>query len=140
MEFLREELPVLLDELGLPEEIRNSIIYMHDGAPAHTAQRVRDYLNETFNQWMGINGPILWPARSPDLNPMDFFLWGYVKNLVYVQNVENRGETLELIQHAFGTITPEMLLNTTQSVRRRVEFCIRNEKQHFEQFPHDIQI
>ena len=24
-----------------------------------------------------------WPARSPDLNPLDFFLWGYLKSQVY---------------------------------------------------------
>jgi hypothetical protein len=30
-----------------------------------------------------IHGPIARPPRSPDLTPLDFFLWGYVKNTVY---------------------------------------------------------
>jgi len=25
-----------------------------------------------------------WPPRSPDLTPCDFFLWGYLKERVYV--------------------------------------------------------
>ena len=25
----------------------------------------------------------MWPPRSPDLNPCDFFLWGYLKSKVY---------------------------------------------------------
>ena len=25
-----------------------------------------------------------WPPRSPDMTPCDFFLWGYVKERVYV--------------------------------------------------------
>lgn len=74
LDFLREELPVHSDELGLPEDIRNNIIYMHDGAPAHQARIVHNHLTETFHEWIGTNGPILWPARSPDLNPLDFFL------------------------------------------------------------------
>ena len=24
-----------------------------------------------------------WPPRSPDLNPCDFYLWGYLKSRVY---------------------------------------------------------
>jgi hypothetical protein len=28
------------------------------------------------NLWIGRGGPRHWPARPPDLNPLDFFLWG----------------------------------------------------------------
>ncbi|KZC14193.1 hypothetical protein WN55_06624, partial [Dufourea novaeangliae] len=28
-------------------------------------------------------GPMLWPARSPDLTPLDFFVWGTLKDKVY---------------------------------------------------------
>ena len=31
-------------------------------------------------------GPLEWPARSPDLTPMDFWLWGYLKEKVYAHN------------------------------------------------------
>jgi hypothetical protein len=27
---------------------------------------------------------LAWPRRSPDATPRDFFLWGYVKDQVYV--------------------------------------------------------
>jgi hypothetical protein len=29
------------------------------------------------------NAPVLWPARSLDLNPCDFFLWGHLRQIVY---------------------------------------------------------
>lgn len=49
--------------------------FQHDGAPPHFAQIVRTYLNEVFpNRWIGRRGPIEWPARSPDLTPLDFFM------------------------------------------------------------------
>ncbi|CAH1378390.1 unnamed protein product, partial [Tenebrio molitor] len=39
---------------------------------------VRNWLNENFSgRWIGRNGPVAWPARSPDLNLCDFFLSGY---------------------------------------------------------------
>ena len=28
------------------------------------------------------DGPIPWPPRSPGITPLDFFLWGYVKDIV----------------------------------------------------------
>ena len=34
---------------------------------------------EMPGRWLGSGGPTLWPPRSPDLIPLDFFLCGYVK-------------------------------------------------------------
>lgn len=34
------------------------------------------------DSWFGRSGPIPWLPRSPDLTPIDFFLWGHVKQLV----------------------------------------------------------
>lgn len=59
--------------------------FMMDGAPAHTSRLVTDWLYEHFAQnWIGNNGPEEWPPRSPDLTPLDFFLWGYLKNVVRI--------------------------------------------------------
>ncbi|KAJ4448741.1 hypothetical protein ANN_00132 [Periplaneta americana] len=42
------------------------------------------YLDRRFpDRWIGRGGPIAWPPRSPDLNPLDFYLWGHLKLLVY---------------------------------------------------------
>lgn len=45
----------------------------HDGAPAHCSSEARAWLDLNFpGQWIGRNGPVQWPARSPDLNSSDF--------------------------------------------------------------------
>ncbi|GBM20352.1 hypothetical protein AVEN_195900-1 [Araneus ventricosus] len=62
---------------------------------------VRDFLNrELPHRWRGRAGlddiPLLpWPLRSPDLTPCDFFLWGHVKDKVYVSanNAASTGGT-----------------------------------------------
>jgi len=42
------------------------------------------FLDATFsNRWIGREGPTHWPPRSPDITPLDFFLWGYVKDKVF---------------------------------------------------------
>ncbi|CAK1553272.1 unnamed protein product [Leptosia nina] len=51
-----------------------------DGTTAHTARVSMDLLRENLPQKLISRfGDIPWPPRSPDLTPMDFFLWGYLK-------------------------------------------------------------
>ncbi|GFS52141.1 DUF4817 domain-containing protein [Nephila pilipes] len=55
--------------------------FQQDGAPPHYHRDVRAYLDQNLSgQWIGRRGPIEFKARSPDLTPLDFFLWGTVKD------------------------------------------------------------
>jgi hypothetical protein len=46
--------------------------FMQDGATAHTATYSLNALNEVFEDRQMSHR--LWPARSPDINPCDFYL------------------------------------------------------------------
>lgn len=60
------------------------IWWAQDGAPAHRSRLVRNRLRELFGRnVISMGHDIEWPARSPDLTPLDFFLWGYLKSKVY---------------------------------------------------------
>lgn len=74
LRFLEDHLEEILDEA--PLNIRQRIIFQHDGAPPHYSNNVRNFLNTTFgDRWIGRGGPHPWPPRSPDLTPLDFCLW-----------------------------------------------------------------
>ena len=61
---------------------------MHDGTPAYFSRVARNFLNERFgNRWIGHGELIAWPAHSPDLNPLDFYLWSQA--IVYARPIEN---------------------------------------------------
>jgi hypothetical protein len=84
----RDDLPNLLEDV--PLAVRARIWYMHDGAPAHFSRAVRAVLNNTHHdRWIGRRGPIAWPPRSPDLNPLSFYLWGHLNVLLYAAAVDN---------------------------------------------------
>lgn len=61
-----------------------SIIFMQDGAPIHGTELVRQFLNRSFDGWIGrgFGATIAWPARSPDFNPLDYFVWSHLKNII----------------------------------------------------------
>jgi len=66
------------------EEFQPWIIFQQDGAPPHWGSHVRRFLDVNFpNRWIGRDGPTPRPPRSPGITPLDFFLWGYVKDKVF---------------------------------------------------------
>ncbi|GFU58731.1 hypothetical protein TNCV_932721 [Trichonephila clavipes] len=101
--FLQEVLLKMLNDVPMP--IRQRIRFQHDGAPAHFSIDVRAHLQATFpGGWIGRGGPIAWPARSPDLSPLDFFLWGFLKGLVYETPVATPEDLVGRIVEAAGCV------------------------------------
>ncbi|CAH2001904.1 unnamed protein product, partial [Acanthoscelides obtectus] len=52
-------------------------------------------------RWIGRGGPVAWPPRSPDLNPLDFFVWGFLKEKVYQTPVTTRDMLISRIRNAY---------------------------------------
>ena len=112
--------------------VNERTIFIHDGAPSHL--RANEWLREKFGEnFVSRNGAIPWPARSPDLTPCDFFLWGYVRSKVFNHvRVQNMEDMIGRIQEAFNAITPAMLARVRRNWRRRTEACILMQGGHFE--------
>lgn len=128
-------LPILLEDV--PLRMRETMIFQHDGAPAHFSRQAREILNTYFpDRWIGRGGPINWPARSPDLNVLDYFVWGYVKAAVEHVRDGTEEQVREAIIASFNNITPDMAHRATQQIRRRVELCFQEQGSHFEQLLH----
>ncbi|XP_015124917.1 uncharacterized protein LOC107046734 [Diachasma alloeum] len=107
----------------------------HDGAPAHTCVAVVDQLNEWFpDRWIGNRSdrdrgghrqpPVAWPPRSPDLTPLDFFLWGTLESRIYAHHPANQEEMVALLHAAVATITPEELERMRRNLLKRARLCI----------------
>ena len=74
---------------------------------------VGTFLDETFpGRWVGRGGPTAWPPRSPGLTPLDFFAWGFIKDVVYRRKVRDLADLRQLVLEAAELITPHMLINT----------------------------
>lgn len=106
-------------------EFRQNCIFQQDGCPAHASRVVCNWCNEKFGEkWIGRNGPILWPPRSPDISPLDFYLWGMLKQKIYQRDFGNNLALLkEAIREAILDIQPEELHKVYQELRNRLETC-----------------
>ena len=76
--------PQMMEQLGR-NKWRN-LVWQQDGAGPHQAKMVMEWLDGVFGERMlalkSIRGDS-WAPSSPDMNPADFFLWGYLKEKVY---------------------------------------------------------
>ena len=105
----------ILEEV--PVDVRLCMRFMHDGAPPHFSRVARQFLNRHFaNKWIGRGGPIAWPARSLDLNPLDFHLWGHLKSIVYATSIQHAEILRNRIEQGFRQIreTPETIKRVTR--------------------------
>jgi hypothetical protein len=110
-----------------------SCIFQQDGAPPHFARDVRQYLDDQFPQrWIGRGGPIRWAPRSPDLTPLDFFLWGHLKNIVYQSPIKDLNELKMKIKNEIKSISKDTLYNVFENISKRMKLCIEVEGNHFE--------
>jgi hypothetical protein len=109
--------------------------FVHDGAPPHFLLIVTQHLNQTFGeQWIGRGGPVNWPARSPDLNPSDFWLWGQLKSAVYSARVSDLEVSKQRVENACQEIRvkPGIFDRVRTSVQRGAESCVEMHGNHTE--------
>ncbi|GFU65254.1 transposable element Tc3 transposase [Trichonephila clavipes] len=77
--------------------------FQQDGATCHTARATIDLLNNTFgDRLISRFGPVNWPPRSCDLTPLDYFLWDYVKSLVYADKPQTLDQLEDNICHVIA--------------------------------------
>jgi hypothetical protein len=72
----------LLKECLLPDIRRQTAepyLFQQDGAPSHRAKLTVEFLQRNVPDFIE---PDLWPPNSPDLNPVDYAVWGALQQMV----------------------------------------------------------
>ncbi|GBM24578.1 hypothetical protein AVEN_14855-1 [Araneus ventricosus] len=90
---------------------------------------------ETFQyQVIGYGGFVEWLPRSPDLTPLDFFLWGHIKGQAYATPPPTLQDLRRRITDACASVKPAMLHNLQREIQSRVQTCTVTNEEHFEQY------
>ncbi|GFW82812.1 CNDH2_C domain-containing protein [Trichonephila clavipes] len=94
-----------------------------DGATCHTARATIDLLKDTFgDRLISRFGPVNWPPRSCDLTLLDYFLWGYLKSLVYADKPQTLDHLEDNIRHVIADIRPQMLEKVIENWTSRLDY------------------
>ncbi|GFX26818.1 transposable element Tc3 transposase [Trichonephila clavipes] len=105
--------------------------FQQDGATCHTARATIDLLKDTFgDRLISRLGPVNWPPRSCDLTPLDYFLWGYVKSLVYVNKPQTLDHLEDNIRCVIADIRPQMLEKVIENWTSRFDYIRASHGSH----------
>ncbi|GFX84549.1 transposable element Tc3 transposase [Trichonephila clavipes] len=97
--------------------------FQQDGAICHTARATIDLLKDTFgDRLISRFGPVNWPPRSCDLTRLDYFLWGYVKSLVYADGPQTLDHLEDNIRRVIVDIRPQMLEKVIENWASRLDY------------------
>ncbi|GFX58403.1 transposable element Tc1 transposase [Trichonephila clavipes] len=114
-----------IDEVLLPHvrlfrgAVGDKFVFMDDNATCHRTLAVQDCLDSEGIQ------PLVWPARSPDLNPIEN-VWDALGRQVAGRNYPptNKNTLICALIEEWDKLPQQLLDNVVQSMVRRVECCI----------------
>ena len=75
-----------------------------------------------------------WPARSSDLTPLDYFLWGHMKILVYETPVDSEEDLLARVIAAADVGLPRVGDRVYENMVRRYRVCVEVAGRHIVPF------
>ncbi|GFW71575.1 putative LOC100569746 [Trichonephila clavipes] len=86
-----------------------------------TSRATIDLLEDTFgDRLISRFGPVNWPPRSWDLTPLDYFLWGYVKSLVYA----DKPQTLDHLEDNIRRVIADIRQTNVGKSNRKLDVQI----------------
>ncbi|GFU94185.1 transposable element Tcb1 transposase [Trichonephila clavipes] len=99
--------------------VGDKFVFMDDNATCHRTLAVQDCLDSEGIQ------RLVWPARSPDLNPIEN-VWDALGRQVAGRNYPptNKNTLIRALTEEWDKLPHQLLDNVVQSMVRRVECCI----------------
>ncbi|GFV79837.1 DUF4817 domain-containing protein [Trichonephila clavipes] len=116
----------MITNFFIPELSNHDVLELwlqQDGTICHTARVTINLLKDTFgDRLISRFGPVNWPPRSCDLRPLDYFLWSYVKSLVYADKPQKLDHLEDIIRLVIADIRPQMLEKVIENWTSRLNY------------------
>ena len=100
--------------------LRNTFFQL-DLATPHTSGIAQKFLETKFCERLISKG--IWPARSPDIAPPDFYLFGYLKGKVYKDAPQDLEELENRIRYHLSRIPQATMTAVFQNLIKRITAC-----------------
>ena len=114
---------------SMKEKFKNKSFTFQDGAPSHTSKKTQKWCEEHFPSFWTKD---LWPPSSPNLNPMDFCVWGILEKEACSSPHNNLEDLRASLKRAWEKIPQDVLRAACQNFRQRLQRVIDTDGGHFE--------
>ena len=110
-----------------------SFIPQQDGARCQTSVYTLPYIPFRIPKLLE---PEFWPPHSPNLNPLNYCLWGYVTTVLHNhQNVSDFDKLKKEIIKARKAIPQATINRAILTFKKRLWMCIKTNEGHIEHYP-----
>ena len=112
---------------------RKEYYFQQDGATVHTTVAVRKFLADKFGpRVISRLTDTIWPAKSPDLSPLDFWFWGVA--MVEVRRVQpsTLDELKQVVEDFAEEMNSETINKAAEAVLTRSQVCLERGGRVFE--------
>ena len=120
--------------LGKRRDINRDVQwFQQDGATPHTANITMEWLDHRFpDRLISRRREPEWSPHSPDLNPPDFYLWGFLKDHVYEKRPQSIAELKVAISQKIRAIRKDECVRVIDNFARRLQVCLQSNGSHLE--------
>ena len=108
-----------------------NVWFQHDGASSPSPVK-QYFVTEFGNQIIGYGGFEEWPPCSPDLTPLDIFLWSYLKQQMCATPPQTLQDLKRPITDACANLSPSMLQCVQCKIQTSIQMCIAADGAKFE--------
>ncbi len=106
-------------------------IWTQDGAPCHMSKATQRYLERRLES-EGFWSKECWPPNSPNLNPLDFYVWGAVESKACATYHSSVDALKASVEEKWANMSADMLKKVCSKFRSRLERCVEAEGGVFE--------
>ena len=127
--YLGNLLPKLTEDCD--NLLGDSYVFQQDGAPAHTSAATQNWIASHCPDFISKDQ---WPPNSPDLNPLDYHVWGAMleRYKSHKPKPSNKDELCVCLQTIWDSLPQEPINRAILAIRKRLQACITAEGKHFE--------
>ena len=101
-------------------------VWQQDLAPAHKSKETQAWLQKECYDFVHFSH---WPPSSPNLNPLDYFVWSYVENIT---SHNTKASLIAAICGVFTELPPALVEKACSQFRIRIEAVIEAEGVYIE--------
>ena len=102
--------------------------FQQDNAPSHRARETVELLAQETPDFIR---PSQWPANSPDLNPVDYAIWGKLQDRVYRCRIHDLDQLKHRLIEEWNDFS-QHIINEAEAHWRRLQACVHARGGHFE--------
>ena len=120
--YIKDVLPVAL-KFGNKMLVDNWV-YQQDGATPHTHQLSQEWCAQHIPSFIPKDR---WPAKSPDLNPLDYSIWNELVQAMDWGRIKTKLTLIEELKRSVKKVKSEIVLESCNSFSKRLYRLLKND-------------